>query len=452
MELLENIRQLIINNNKEELKHILTDSHPYDVASILDDLEDSEVDYILSLLDEKELADIFEYIDEDKVAKIMERIDSSLSANIITEMESDDAIDVIKSLDSETKQKIAPYISKEQLTDMKELAAYDENEAGSIMTNNYLKVSYKSTIPQVMKIVVNESNEQEIIDTIFVVNEKNELVGLIDLKQLIIARKDTPLKDIIETKFKSCQDTSEIAQASNTLKEYSLLVLPVLHNKVLKGIITIDDVIDFVDEEKNDDYDKLAGLAGDNDTKVSSVFKSRIPWILILMVLSFVVSTVLGLFEEIIASATILVFFQTLLLDMGGNAGTQSLASSVVRLSKAELDTKKQIKSHLGKEALSGMALGLILGLCAFIITYIFMLIKGNVEHKAIISLVIGLSMSIGIFVSNFMGSLIPIFLSKIKVDPAVASGPFITTLNDVLGVVIYYSIAYFVLIEGGLL
>ena len=170
------------------------------------------------------------------------------------------------------------------------------------------------------------------------------------------------------------------------------------------------------------------------------------------MVLSFIVSTVLGLFEEIIASATILVFFQTLILDMGGNAGTQSLASSVVRLSKQELETKKQVKNHLGKEVISGLALGLILGICAFIITFIFMLIKGNVSHKAIISLVIGLSMSLGIFISNFMGSLIPIFLSKIKIDPAVASGPFITTLNDVLGVVIYYSIAYIILIDGGLL
>lgn len=452
MELLDKIKELIATKNKEELKQILTESHPYDVASIIDELEDDEVDYLISLLDKKEVADIFEYIDEDKVAKIIERMESSLSANIISEMESDDAIDVIKSLDSDVKQKITSYISKEQLTDMKELASYDETEAGSIMTNNYLKVSYKCTIPEVMKILVNESNEQEIIDTIFVINEKSELVGLIDLKKLIIARKDTPLKNIIETKFKSCEDTSSISQASTILKEYSLLVLPVLHNKVLKGIITIDDVIDFVDEDKNDDYDKLAGLAGDNDTKVSSVFKSRIPWILILMVLSFIVSTVLGLFEEIIASATILVFFQTLLLDMGGNAGTQSLASSVVRLSKGELDTKKHIKKHLGKEVVSGLVIGLILGICAFIITYIFMLIKGNIDHKAMISLVIGLSMSIGIFLSNFMGSLIPIFLSKIKIDPAVASGPFITTLNDVFGVVIYYSIAYLVLIEGGLL
>lgn len=452
MDFLNELKALITEKKKEELRKKVIDSHPYDVATALNELDDEEIDYLFSSLDEKEVADILEYVDEEEAAKIIERMETATSANIIQEMESDDAIDIIKSLDDETKEKIVSYIPKEQLTDMKELASYDETEAGSIMTNNYLKVESKCTIPQVMKILINESNEQEIIDTIFVINEKKELVGLVDLKKLIIARKDTPLHAIMETKFKSCQDTSKISSASTILKEYSLLVLPVLHNKVLKGIITIDDVIDFVDEDKNDDYDKLAGLAGDNDTKVSSVFKSRIPWLLILMVLSFIVSTVLGLFEEIIASATILVFFQTLILDMGGNAGTQSLASSVVRLSKQELETKKQVKNHLGKEVISGLALGLILGICAFIITFIFMLIKGNVSHKAIISLVIGLSMSLGIFISNFMGSLIPIFLSKIKIDPAVASGPFITTLNDVLGVVIYYSIAYIILIDGGLL
>lgn len=446
MEILNEIKALIESKKKKELRKRVIDSYPYDVAKCIQELEFKEINYLFKCLDIKLIASILEYMEVNEVVMLFEQMKDNDVALILINMETDDAIDIIKSLSKEKKSRVSLFIPKKKLAYMKELASFNEDEAGSIMTNNYFVVSENSNVPTIMEKLIKECSEKEVIDTIFVINEKNELKGLIDLKQLIIARKDTDIKSIINTKFISCQVHSKIIYVAQTLKQRSLLVLPVLENKVLKGIITIDDIIDFVDDDIKDDYDKLAGLSGENDTKILNVFKSRIPWLCILMILSFIISTILGLFEEIIASATILVFFQTMILDMGGNAGTQSLASSVIELS----NRSKQKK--LGKEMLSGLIIGIILGCCSFVVTFLFMLIKGNIAHPVIIAFVIGLSMLCGIFISNLSGFLIPKLLYKLHIDPAVASGPFISTINDAMGVIIYYSIAYIILIQGGLL
>lgn len=446
MELVNEIKALISAKKKKELRKKVIDSYPYDVAKGLCDLELGEIKYLFKCLDIKLIANILEYMEVNDVVELFEHIKDNEVAAILINMEMDDAIDIIKSLSNEKKSRISLFIPKKKLASMKELASFNEDEAGSIMTNNYFVVTMNSTVPSIMEKLIKEGSEKEVIDTIFVVNEKNEFVGLIDLKQLIIARKDTDIKSIINTKIISCQVHTKIVLVSQVLKQRSLLVLPVLDNKVLKGIITIDDIMDFVDEDMKDDYDKLAGLSGENDTKILNVFKSRIPWLCILMILSFIISTILGLFEEVIASATVLVFFQTMILDMGGNAGTQSLASSVIELSN---NTKQK---KFGKELLSGLIISLILGCCSFIITFVFMLIKGNINDPIAVAIVIGLSMLCGVFISNLSGFIIPKLLHKLHIDPAVASGPFISTINDVMGVVIYYTIAYIILIQGGLL
>ena len=241
------------------------------------------------------------------------------------------------------------------------------------------------------------------------------------------------------TNFKTINAKDDIKDAVFLLKEYHLTVLAVLDDNKLVGIITIDDAIDYLDEEVTEDYDKLAGLSGKNKGEFLSIFRSRLPWLFILLLLSFLVSTILGFFEEIIAVATSLVFSQSLNLDMGGNAGTQSLATSVVSISKGDLNNKKIIHKYLRKEFISGLLSGILLAICSFIITYIFMLIKKTDGKIIMISLVVALSMMLAITLSNFIGSIVPIFLEKIHIDPAVASGPFITTLNDMFGVVIYY-------------
>ena len=453
MELLDMIIEVLNTKDTQKINEKILSIHPYDVASILKDLDDEQLTLLFKSLNNEQTADIIAYIEDDEDAKeLFEKLGIDKSAEIISEMETDDAADIINTLDEDTKEELAKKLDKDVVEDIKELAKYDEDMTGSIMTNNFFTLNVKDKVSEAMKKLVKEVSDQEVIDTLFIVDDEDHFLGTIDLKDLIIARKNELIKDIFDKNNIHCEDTDSIVDAVKTLKEYDLLVLPVTHNDILKGIVTIDDAIDILDEESNDDYDKLAGLAGENDTTLKNVLKSRIPWLLILLVLSFIVSSVLGLFEGVIASATILVFFQTLILDMGGNSGTQSLASSVICLSKNELDKKGNTRKHLGRELASGALNGLILGIMAFGITFVFMLIRGDDVNKPMVSLIIGLSMMIGIFISNFIGSLVPIVLNKLKIDPAVASGPFITTLNDMLGVIIYYSLAYLILIQGGIL
>lgn len=448
----ENLKLLIAKGNYAKIKDLIGKMHPYDATILLKELDAGEIPVFMQALNDDMLANIFSYLDEEEAKIFLEKANPSLIAKIIVKMEADDAADLVKKFSPEERKKIASLIDEDAKKDIKELSQYDESMTGAIMSNNFLTIGIADTVGDAMKKLVREASDREVIDTLFVVDGESRLKGTVDLKKLIIARKNENISDICDYNYVYAGDTDAISSSVNKLKEYNLLVLPILKDKVLKGIVTIDDVIDVVDRETSDDYDKLAGLAGKNDSAIKTVLKSRIPWLVILLILSFFVSSLLGAYQEIIGKVIPLVFFQSLILDMGGNSGTQSLASSVVGLAKNELDKKSNIRHHLGKEALAGLINGVILGILAFLLTFVFMWIKKDDPlHKvALISTVIAISMAFGIFCADFIGSVIPIILHKCKLDPAVASGPFITTLNDILSVVIYYSLASLILSYGG--
>lgn len=447
------IEEDIKNLNGKELKDKLLEYHPLDIANALKELEDEDVKKVFGLLDASEAADILEYYEEEEAADVLEELDTSTSSEILSEMELDDAVDIVNELDEEFKDKIVSKIDEEVKQDILEMAKYDDNMAGSIMTDNYLSLDINMTVGEAMQKVIRDSDEQEVIDILFVL-DNDLLVGTIDLKELIIARKKQLIKDLVDENFKYIEATSDILEATEMVKEYNLLALPVLDKGELKGIITIDDAIDVVDEMNKDDYDKMAGIVGDNTISFKEVIKSRILWLVILLILSFIVSTVMDGFSSIIASITPLVFFQSLILDMGGNAGTQSLATAVVGISQGELEDRKNIIKHLKKELFAGMIDSICLGIAAFMLSFGFIIVRGIVVEGVdtwLLSLVIGLAMMVALFISNFMGSLVPIILFKFKIDPAVASGPFISTLNDIISVSVYYTLAYLILIVGGI-
>ena len=453
---MEDITKLIIevieNESGQSLKEKILEYHPYDVAQALSQVDDDLRDKVFSLLDASEAADILEYYNIGEAADILEDLDAKKSSEIISNMELDDAVDVLNEIDEDKKDEIVENIDSDVKEDILEVAKYDENMAGSIMTDNYLSIDVNMNVGQAMQRVVKESNEQEVIDIIFVLDGE-KLVGTIDLKDLIIARKMEFVKDLMDTNFKFIEAHDDVHKAVEMIKEYNLLALPVIEDDNLKGIITIDDAIDVVDTENKDDYDKMAGIVGNNTISFKDVIKSRLMWLIILLILSFAVSSVMDGFGEIIASITPLVFFQSLILDMGGNAGTQSLATTVVEISGGELDNSKKVGKHLFKELLSGLLSSLVLGIAAFGLAFGFIMLRGiSVEgiSNIMLALVIGLAMMSALVISNFIGSLVPIVLYKLHIDPAVASGPFITTLNDIISVSIYYSLAYLILIVGG--
>lgn len=453
-DILNQIQEDIINLNGQELKERILDYHPYDVAKVLEELDDELRDKVLSLLEPSEAADIFEYLEEEDAAEVLSDLDSDTSSKIISNMELDDAVDIINELDEDVKEEIVSKVDEDIKQDILEAAKYDDTMAGSIMTDNFLAIDVNMDVGEAMKVLVKESNEQEVIDILFVL-EDEKLVGQIDLKDLIIARKKELIKDLMDTNFKSIEAKDDIKDAVDMIQEYNLLALPVLDDGKLLGIITIDDAIDALDEMNKDDYDKMAGIVGENTISFKDVIKSRLLWLIILLALSFIVSSVMDGFSAVIATITPLVFFQSLILDMGGNAGTQSLATTVVEISDNALDNKKKIGKHLRKEFIAGLLNSIILGISAFALSFVFIMIRGiKVDgiETYMLSLVIGLAMACALIISNFIGSLVPIVLYKCKIDPAVASGPFITTLNDIISVSIYYALAYFILIGGGIL
>ena len=329
--------------------------------------------------------------------------------------------------------------------------AFDEDEVGSIMTTNYIVIQRGSTIKGAMADLISQAAENDNISTIYV-TEKDAYYGAIDLKDLIISRENSNLEDIIATSYPYLYAREQIEDCLERIKDYSEDSIPVLSsdNKLL-GVVTSQSIVQVVDEELGDDYAKLGGLTAEEDLNEPTIqsIRKRLPWLLILMVLGMVVSGVVGLFEGIMAQLTIIVSFQSLILDMAGNVGTQSLAVTI-RVLMDETLTGRQKLELVCKEGRIGLLNGLILGAasCGVVGLYI-MLFKAKTAAFAFgISGCIGVALLLAMAVSSIVGTCVPLLFKKMGVDPAVASGPLITTLNDLTAVVAYYGLAWLLLIN----
>lgn len=296
------------------------------------------------------------------------------------------------------------------------------------------------------------AEENDNIATLFVVDKQDEYCGAVDLKDLIIARKETPLEELIIASFPYVYATEQTEDCIERLKNYSENSIPVLddRNKLL-GVITSQSLIEAVDDEMGEDYARLAGLTAEEDLNetLTESMKKRMPWLLILLGLGIVVSTVVGAFEKVVAQLTLIMAFQSLILDMAGNVGTQSLAVTIRVLTDENL-TLSQKGRLVWKEMRVGLCNGLILGVISFALVGLYIrLFKGQPLLFAFsVSGCIGLSLVLAMLISSAVGTLIPLFFQKIKVDPAVASGPLITTVNDLVAVVAYYGLSWLLLIN----
>lgn len=421
----------------------LLDYHPYDIASSFIMLDSSDINKLNKILPSTILADIYEYIEKDDAASILEDMDKVKAASILNEMMTDDATDVINEMSNENVQdeyiKLLDNETKEELTS---LSKYSENTVGAVMTTNFIEVEEGMDIKEVMKHLVSEANDSEIIDPIFVKRGKMFL-GCVSLKNLFIARSPQKIENIIDPVVITVDVNDEVKVASDKISNYGLYAIACLDKGEMVGIVTMDDVIDIVDEEANDDYEKFAAVSFDIEEKSTfKMFLKRVPWLLLLLILSMFTSSILTGFEGIIKKVTVLVFFQSIILDTAGNSGTQSLAVTIRSLSRGELSSNEIILKRFSKEFLVGIINGIILGILSFFVAFIFLKISNNINNTFLISLVVALSIMISLFVSSFNGAFIPVFLHKIKIDPAIASGPFITTINDIIALVIYFSIA----------
>ena len=439
------------NLSDEEIRDRLESYHENDISAVLDRLTKTERLRLYKILGVEKVSEIFSYLEED-VVKYIEELAPEKAADIIESMDADDAVDVLDELEEDKIGEIKELMDEESRQDIELILSYDEDSIGSRMTTNFIVIKKDYTIRQAMKSLVEQAADNDNISTIYVVTDDNTFYGAIDLKDLIIARDYIDLNELVVTSYPYVYADEKTEDCIEELKEYSEDSIPVLDvDKKLIGIITAQDIVEAVDEEMGDDYAKLAGLTAEEDLNepfIESV-KKRLPWLVLLLFLGLLVSSVVGLFEAVVSQITLVVCFQSLILDMSGNVGTQSLAVTIRVLMDENLSGKQQ-RGLVFKEMRVGFINGAILGSLSFVLVGAYILIakSSSPAFSFGVSGCRGLAFIIAMGGSSFVGTAIPIFFKKIKVDPAVASGPLITTVNDLVAVVAYYGIVWVLLIN----
>lgn len=435
----------------DEIREKLSDYHENDIADVLEDLTEDERQKLYRILGVESVSEIFAYL-EDEVGKYINELDSEKAADIIESMDADDAVDILDELEDDKSDEIKKLMDEDARQDIDLILSYDDDQIGSRMTTNFIAVKKNSTVRQAMKSLINQAAENDNISTIYVVNDDDTFYGAVDLKDLIIARDYQDFETLISTSYPYVYAEEKTGECIEELKDYSEDSIPVLSNdnKIL-GVITAQDLVEAVDEEMGDDYAKLAGLTAEEDLNepFKDSVKKRLPWLLLLLVLGLVVSSVVSIFEGVVQQITLVVAFQSLILDMAGNVGTQSLAVTI-RVIMDEALSKKDEHKLIFKEMRVGFTNGMILGVLAFVAIGIYILVfKGkSVPFSFSVSGCIGISLVFAMVVSSLVGTVVPLFFKKINIDPAVASGPLITTVNDLVAVVSYYGIVWILLIN----
>ena len=446
-ELIEIIRAGL---SREELVDRLFDYHDNDIADALELLTPEERKRLYSALGAERVAEIFAYLDDGDV--YLKELSLKQQAKVISEMDSDDAVDILEEVDDDTKCKILGMLDKEASEDVQLLLSYDEDEIGSYMTTNFILLHNDLTVREAMRELVKQAGENDNISTIYVVDRAEQYYGAIELQDLIIAREHTELEDLISRSYPYVMDHEKISECIEKIKDYAEDSIPVLlEDRSIGGIITTQDIVEIVDDEMGDDYAKLAGLTAEEDLNetIRESIRKRLPWLVILLFLGMVVSAVVGVFESVVAVLPIVMCFQSLILDMAGNVGTQSLAVTIRVLMDENLTTGQKVKL-IFKEMKIGFFNGAILAVMAllFLGAYIHLFKGFSLGYSMMISACVGVSLVGAMVVSSLVGTLTPIFFKKVGVDPAVASGPLITTINDLVAIVVYYGLVAVVLID----
>ena len=431
------------------LKEELRNYHENDIADVLGLLGRDERVRLYCLLDAQTLSDVLEYTDD--FAVYFSELGVRKQSEILAHLEADMAVEYLKQLGKTERTTLIELMDDETRREVALIGSFDEDEIGSRMSTNYIHIRTGISVRQAMRELVDQAAENDNVSTIYVTDADQTFYGAIDLKDLIIARDSTGLEEIIATSYPYVYAREQTEECIERLRDYSEDSIPVLDNdNRLIGDITSQDIVELVDEAMGEDYAKLAGLSAEEDMEepLAKSGRKRLPWLIVLLGLGMVVSGVVGLFEGIVAQVTILMSFQSLVLDMSGNVGTQSLAVTI-RVLMDEQITGRQKLALIGKEMRVGSFNGLLLAAASFLLIGAYVcLFKGKAPAFAFtVSACIGIAMLVSMTLSSLAGTAIPILFKKMKIDPAVASGPLITTVNDLVAAISYYGLAWLLLI-----
>lgn len=434
----DQLQAALAADDMKQFRELFLELHIFEQGQFYQSLTDEQRRQMYAYLSPKEIADMFDVIEEDNIhmTDYLSEMRPGYAADMLAEMYTDNAVDLLNTLDKKQTAKYLSIMPHESAREIRELLHYEDDTAGAIMTTEYVSIVANQTVRSAMYVLKNEATAAETIYYIYVVDQANHLVGVISLRDLIINDDDVMIADILSERVISVHVGDDQEDVAQTFRDYDFLALPVTdYDEHLLGIVTVDDIIDVIDDEAASDY---SGLAGVNVEEVSEnpmrSAMSRLPWLITLLFLGMATASLIGHYEELVSEASILAVFISLITGTAGNAGTQSLAVAVRRLAMTEDKERSFLRTVMG-EILTGLITGAITGLTIFAIVSIW---KGNPT----LGFVIGIAMMFAITVANLAGSLIPMLMDKLGFDPAVASGPFITTLSDLTSVLIYFNIA----------
>ncbi|MFD1899081.1 magnesium transporter [Enterococcus termitis] len=432
--LLETLQKQQMN----EFRELFLALHIYEQGQFYQSIDEADRKQMYSYLSPKELADMFDVIEEDNenMKDYIAEMRPSYAAEMLSEMYTDNAVDLLNMLDKSQKAKYLSLMSTEDAGEIKELLHYEDDTAGSIMTTEFVSIVANQTVRSAMYVLKNKADVAETIYYVYVVDQENHLVGVISLRDLIVNDDDTMISDVLSERVISVHVGDDQEDVAQTIRDYDFLALPVTdYDDHLLGIVTVDDIIDVIDDEAASDYSGLAGVnveeVSENPIKAAS---KRLPWLITLLFLGMSTATLISHYEELVSEASILAVFISLITGTAGNAGTQSLAVAVRRLAVSDEKDNSFVRLIIS-EVLTGLVTGAVTGVSIFIVVGIW-------QHNFPLGFVIGMAMLCAITVANLAGSLIPMLMDKLGFDPAVASGPFITTLSDLTSVLIYFNIA----------
>ncbi len=413
----------------------LGDIHPADIAEIIRSVPDENAIAIVRLLNEEIRADVVAELEQEEREKLLEELPAiEIAESVVTKMDSDDAADLLSELPPEKQSRVINALEdSEQAQDLLDLLSYDEDSAGGLMAKELIKVKENWSIKECEVELRKQAEEVDDVHTVYVVNYEDKLVGIISLKALILNSPITKVKDISKTDIISIKTSAKSMEVSRIMDKYDLVVLPVVdENNYLVGRITIDDVVDVIVEEAEKDYQMLSGISEDVESSdnIWQLTRARFPWLLVGMVGGILGAWVVGFFKE--GSSTEIIIFIPLIAAMGGNVGIQSSALVVQGIANQSLSGT--ILSKLFKELGVGIVNGLLCGILLFLVN---VLIGKTFDYSFAVSISL---ISVIIFAAVF-GTWIPLFFNKIKIDPALATGPFITTANDIFGLFLYFYI-----------
>lgn len=432
------------------LKENVLGYHENDIAAALELLDRGQREKLYHILDAETLSDIFEYTEDPD--RFLNELSIKKKVGVLSHMESDSAALYLGQLEKGQRNTLMELMDDAVRQDIALFQSFDEDEIGSIMTTNHIEIVSGISVREAMRELIRQAAENDNVSTIYVVDEARTFYGAIDLKDLIIARESVDLESLITTSYPYVYAHELIEDCVPRIRNYSEDSIPVLDmdNRLL-GVITAQDFLQVVDDELGDDYAKLAGLSAEEDLKetVRESTRKRLPWLIVLLVLGIGVSSVVGLFEGVAAQLTIIVCFQSLVLDMAGNVGTQSLAVTIRVLMDENLSGGQKL-SLISRETRVGLVNGLLLGTMSFLFIGLYIcLFKGrSVLFAFAVSACTGAALLLSMVLSALAGTVIPIFFKKVHIDPAVASGPLITTINDLAAVISYYGLAWVFLIH----